>query len=219
MRFFLILLGFLVIGTFAFDVVLASKISENIHIARDFIDKRNEGDGLGEWPINPVNPFSYDLTMWAVICCGFVSALIFSGVLIFVVRRWAQAGVMVPDGKRLEAHKRLRIEDEKKKREADISGLEHEISSREADVKRSDEQIGAIDEAIKQEQEHIDDLNKRGKTRVVRWGQLQSQVNQFLVGWCRFLAQSGASDDDIQSARNLAYDTLHDVFETGNVSQ
>jgi len=68
-----------VVTIFVFDVILANQISKKIHVARDQIDKRLGGEGLGDWPINPLNPLTYDLDMWTVVFCGFVSAYFIAG--------------------------------------------------------------------------------------------------------------------------------------------
>ena len=209
---FLVGMLMVVIGILVFDVILASQISKKIHIARDEINTRLGRESLGDWPINPINPFDYDLDMMTVIFCGFVSALFYSGLWYCTARKWKQIGVRVPDRKQLNVQQH-RIDNEKLERKAEIEDLRLEIDSLQTTVNQCGDQIDEKTRSIKVHQETIAALKESLRIRRVDRAELLERVSQFMNGWCRFLVQSGASENEVENARRIAYETLDQTFE------
>ena len=171
---------------FVFDMIVALRISKQIHDAKIFT-----GQVEGDWPINPLNPLDYDLDILTVIFCGFVSALLYSGVWYFAARKWKTIGVVAPDRTQSKVQQH-RIDNENIERKARIAGLKTEIENHETFVNRCDDEFNHLGHQLKEEHETIRALKESLKTPLINRSELLKRVNQFLNGWCRFLAQCGA---------------------------
>ena len=202
----------LVLGILAFDVILASQISKKIHIARDMIDRRSGGEGLGPWPINSINPFTYDLEMMTVIFCGFVSATGYSALWCLTAWKWKQIGVAAPDRNQLKVWQH-RIDNEKVEHRAGILDLREQVTNLEEKVNRCDAPIGEKTRLIEEHQNAIASLRKSLQIRRVDRTELLRRVSQFITGWCRYLMQAGKPEDECDNARRIAYETLDRSFE------
>ena len=202
----------LVLGILAFDVILASQISKKIHIARDMISERTGGEDLGPWPIDPINPFTYDLEMMTVIFCGFVSATGYSALWCLTAWKWKQIGVATPDRKQLKVWQH-RIDNEKIERKAAIVDLKEEVTNLGEKANRCDVPIGEKTRLIEEHQNAIAALRQSLQKRRIDRTELLRRVSQFMTGWCRYLMQAGKSEDECDNARRIAYETLDRSLE------
>ncbi|MDE0041744.1 MAG: type I restriction enzyme HsdR N-terminal domain-containing protein [Candidatus Poribacteria bacterium] len=204
---FLFGLLFVVMGIFVFDVILASQIDKKIHEANSEIERRLTGAGFEDWSFDP-----FDLDVMTVIFCGFVSALFYSGLWYYTVRKWRRAGVIAPDPKKLEVRKH-QIDNEKIDRRAEIEGLKMEIENLQSTVSRCDNQIDEKTRAIDVHLKAIAALRESLQMRPVDRTELHKRVSEFMAGWCRFLAQSHRPETEIEHAKGIAYETLDNSFQ------
>jgi len=204
----------LVLGTFVFDTILALSISENIHTARNEIAILRGDPSIGEWGVTPIAFWTWDRAIWTVLCCGFATAIFFSGLCYITARKWkTPAGRTVSTAKKADVRKE-QIHAEKIQRDAIIARLTTSMENLENKIGTHNEKIQIAQRKIDQCLNKISELTARRNKRVLNKNKMESQVNQFLNGWCQWLAQSGAQDAEIGKAREVAYETLNNSIDS-----
>ena len=203
----------LVIGTFVFDAILALSISENIHTARDEIAKLRGDPSIGEWGVNPIAFWTWDRAIFAVLFCGFATAIFFSGLCYITARKWkTAAGRTVSTSKKADVRKE-KITAEKVQRDAIIAQLKISMENLENKIRNLNEKIQIAQRNIDEGLNKISELSARRNRRVLNRNKMESHINQFLNGWCQWLAQSGAEESEIGKAREVAYETLNNSLD------
>lgn len=236
--------------TLIFDVILAIQISQKLYQAKVLMDPE-----AGGWPVNPTNPFTWDLNIWTVIFCGFVVSLLVSITYHVTNKRWKAVSPAQESFKASDTNE-AQMKNEKIQRESRIAvlrtemdNLQSEISQlKEKDTAAQEKMVRAVKTPIETQivvlkvemdnlQSEIDKLDARNTTlqqeieeadakmaelssqrnkRVVNRNKMESQVNQFLNGWCRFVAHSenGVSDIStrIDRIKQISKDTLDHYY-------
>ena len=104
-------------------------------------------------------------------------------------------------------------EDHKHPIQVQIDRLSTEKGNLQNQIKELDEQVESIQKEINQCETEIKDLTKRQRKRAVDVKKLEKQTNEFVSGWCRYVAQSKTelSADvatHIKDIQQLAHKTL-----------
>lgn len=237
--------------TLVFDTILAIQISQKIHQAKVLMDP-----DAGEWSVNSINPFTWDLNIWTVIFCGFVVSMLVSITYHVMNQRWK---AISPPEERFEAEdmRESQIKSEKTQREARIAvlnvemenlqnGIEQlkekdkttqqkiikavrtpiesqvailktEMENSQSELEQFHERAAAIQKRIDTIQTKIEELTSQRNRRVINRSKMESQVNQFLIGWCRFVAHSEDGTTDvsaqIEEIEQVAQDTLEQYYQ------
>ena len=105
------------------------------------------------------------------------------------------------------------IEDYKHPIQVEIAHLNAEKENLQSQINELNEQVDSIQQEINQCETEIEASLKRQRERVIDVKKLEAQANEFVSGWCRYVAQSktelpadvGTQIKDIQS---LAHETL-----------
>jgi chromosome segregation ATPase len=105
------------------------------------------------------------------------------------------------------------IEAHKHPIQVEIARLNTEKENLQNQITELNEQVESIQKEINQCEAEIETLLKRQRERVIDVKKLEAQANEFVSGWCRYVAQSktelpadvGTQIKDIQS---LAHETL-----------
>ena len=199
----------LAVVIFVLDVLLAIQISRNIYKGEGKISPVPGEDSQ----VETVPWFSLDtlLLISLVIFFGFGVALLTSIVYHYFLKQWKAKLNPTED----EMRQKMRQWEEKRviRVEKESQRAVNAISQREmqADLHRFTEELSAITGRSNQIQEMIEALLQRRNGRVIDCSQLRSQVNEFLVGWCHYVAHQGA-DDEMVAEINKAVETTIDRF-------
>ena len=172
----------LLLLTLAFDAILAVQISQKIHQANILI-----GQEKGEW-----NFEWFSLNIWTVIFCGFVVSVLVS--IVYHVT-WSRLGNFGGKGRRRLRGKRLKtiIKLEKNLVQQGIVVLEAEMQNLQEEISRLTDKVTGHQAEIEKAQIEIDALEAQVKrVKVADRDNMESQVNQFLNGWLRYVTHSGA---------------------------
>ena len=110
-----------------------------------------------------------------------------------------------------------RIKEAKTPIETQIAVLKAEMENLQDEINQLNEKVKNIQREIGQSQEKIEELSARRNRRIVNGNKMESQVNQFLNGWCRFVAHSADGTTDVSAQinriRQVAYETLNQYYE------
>ena len=114
-------------------------------------------------------------------------------------------------------HLEARIKAERTPIEAKVAVLKAEMENLQNEMDQLNEQIKGVQQEIDQNQAKIDELSTLQNRRFVNRSKMESQINQFLNGWCRFVAHSedGTSDVSVRidEIKQVAYETLDQYYE------
>lgn len=221
--------------TLVFDSILALQISKKIHESKVIM-----GLSTGEWTINPIDPFTWDLNIVLVLFCGFFVSVLLSILFHFTLEMWKEARIQnVNDRNTISMEKdRLEVEIKNAKDEierlsdnlqiakqkiesisdsvlikAQITGLEKEKQNSEDQIEENKKKVQNIQADLQQREEMIAELQVRKNKRLIDLVKLRAQIDEFLVGWNRFLAAEGNSaEDSIDKAREIAYEIFNKHF-------
>ena len=69
-------------------------------------------------------------------------------------------------------------------------------------IKEFDEQVESLQREINQCETEIETLLKQQRARVIDLKKLEAQTNEFVSGWCRYIAQSKTELPDSVSIPN-----------------
>ncbi len=209
----------LLVFTLLFDGILAVQISQKIHQA-------NVRMGLekGEWDfgiISLVTDPIANLDIWTVIFCGFVTSVLVSIVYHVAVERLNDMRWPTSESKQYaknekESRRRLQvtIDNEKNERQQKLSALEVEIQNLRKETDQLEIKIASRQADIEKASKEIEDRSIQAKrVKMVDRDNMESQVNQFLNGWLRYVAHSGAGDSQIGEAKTVARNTLNQYYE------
>ncbi len=97
--------------------------------------------------------------------------------------------------------------------EVKIARLNKEKEGFENKIKEFDEQVESLQREINQCETEIETLLKQQRARVIDLKKLEAQTNEFVSGWCRYIAQSKTELPDsvsiqIKDIQDLAKNTL-----------
>ena len=197
--------------TFIFDCLLAVKISQQIHQAKVLM-----GQERGEWVFR-----IDDLNIWIVIFCGFVVSLLTSVLYHVTCERLNGVRSLTDEAKQwvnLEKKRRkqleAKIETEKNLRKKEVAVLEEEMESLQRDIAQLEDKISSLQGEIGNSQAKIDvRLGQGKKVSNLDRNDIESQVNQFLNGWLRYIAHSGAGEAEIEAAKKAVHSELAKYYE------
>ena len=100
--------------------------------------------------------------------------------------------------------------------EAQIAVLSTEIDNLQSEIDTFKETSKDIQKEVNEQQSKIEELVRQRNERVVSLSKMQSQVNQFLNGWFRFIAHSVDRETDvsiqIESVKQIAENTLNQYY-------
>ncbi len=107
--------------------------------------------------------------------------------------------------------------------EASRTPIKTQIAILKAQMENLQSEIGQLNEKVKdtqqkidQGQTKIDELSAHRNKWFVNGNKMESQVNQFLNGWCRFVAHSADGTTDVSAQidriKQSAYETLNQHF-------
>ena len=103
--------------------------------------------------------------------------------------------------------------------ENQIVVLKTEMENLQSEIEQLDNSNTTIQQKIDKTLSKIQELSKHRNKRVVNRNKMESQINQFLNGWCRFIAHSGdgTSDvaPDIDRIKHVAKETLDHYYQGG----
>ena len=198
------LLVFALSVTAILDIVIAVKISRNIHE-----EKIVRGIPVEEWTI-------FNLDILAVILLGFAVSLLLSCAFYWSVRLWKGVGSLRRQSKEQELRE-SQIEDEKVQRNARIAALRTNMENLQREINPLDEKVKTAQRGIDQRQAEIEELLELQNKRFVNRHQIESRVSQFLKGWNRFIVHSGDGKIDVSAQINkvkqTAYETINQYYD------
>ena len=231
-------LGIIIIlaATFVFDSILSLRISEKIHGTKVLIGEIPENS---IWEIKPLNPLTWDLTIYLVLFCGFVVSLVLSALFHFTMEMWIEARRYTDDRNdivkqiaKIEANIKnknknkeqliLDLKDLKENHkdqgmpiDASLPILETEIEDLKSRIEADREKVRDIDSEIVKCRNLIDDKKGRLNSWVVDKLVLDAHIDSFLIGWSKFLvAQKGenGATEHIEEVRSIATKTLSEFL-------
>ncbi len=98
-----------------------------------------------------------------------------------------------------------------------VAVLKTEMENSQNELDQFHERSAAIQKRIDTIQAKIEELTSHRNRRVINRSKMESQVNQFLAGWCRFVAHSedGTSDVSVQigEIEQVAQETLDQYYQ------
>ena len=97
--------------------------------------------------------------------------------------------------------------------QVEIARLDAETENLQNQISEFNEQIESIQKEINQCEAEIEALLKRQRERVIDVKKLEAQANEFVSGWCRYVAQSKTQlpadiTTQIKDIQHLAHETL-----------
>lgn len=100
-----------------------------------------------------------------------------------------------------------------------IARLNTEKEGLQSKIDELNEQVESLQTEINQCETEIEALLKRKRVRIIDLKKLEAQTNEFISGWCRYVAQSRTELSDsvslqIKDIQNLANDTLEEYKAT-----
>ena len=100
--------------------------------------------------------------------------------------------------------------------EIQIVVLKVEMDNLQSEINQLDNKDTIVQQKIEEAQAKIVELSSQQNKRVVNRSKMESQINQFLNGWCRFVAHSGNGVSDtpsqIDRIKQIAKDTLDHYY-------
>lgn len=210
----------LVILTFAFDGILAIQISQKLHDAR-FLTGLTEQEWIFRWN---------DLNIWTVLFCGFMVSLLVS-ILYHVTReRWKGVKpnqIATKEKEREREHKKQ--EAEKKAGEKKAIRIQKEIQKETLTVAMQtlqneideikDNKFPNTEQRIAEVQKTIENLSARSGVIVINRDKIEAQINQFVIGWCQFVVQRGAEQNEIENIQQTAKATLDEYYRKNLIKE
>ena len=224
--------------TFVFDSILGLQISKKIHEAKVIM-----GLVTGEWLINAIDPLTWDLNIVLVLFCGFFVSVLLSVLFHFTLEMWKEARTQRVDDRNSIVTEITRLEVEIKNSEneidritenlkiakeqmevspdtvlirSQITALENEVRNLEAQLQENKKRVGSIQADIVQRENLIRDLHEQKNKRLIDLVKLRAQIDEFLVGWNKFLAAEDNEDEDaIEKAREITYEIFDKHFQSG----
>ena len=97
--------------------------------------------------------------------------------------------------------------------ETQAAVLKVEMENLQDEINQFNNRNTVIQQNIKIRNTHIADLSSRRNKRVVDGNKLESQINQFLNGWCRFVAHSGNGPSDVSDQINDIKDAAKNTLD------
>ncbi len=101
--------------------------------------------------------------------------------------------------------------------ETQIAVLEVEMDNLQSEIDKLDARNMTLQQEIEEADAKMAELSSQRNKRVVNRNKMESQVNQFLNGWCRFVAHSedGMSDVStrIDRIKQISKDTLDNYYQ------
>lgn len=162
-------MGALIVVTFAFDSILAYKITEEIYEIR----RAGSFDPLPEFNVSLA---LYDIKFWTIIFSGFVVYLIWGLVFNFVMQ---------------EYYKLDRVKVAKDDLERKIKDYKTTCKSLKSDIEMIDSDISHNDGEIKR----LESLKANG---IISKADVQLEVNNFVTGWLSYMEYKNFPDSEKQ---------------------
>ena len=192
--------GMAVIGgvIFILDVMLAVRIARNIEKGEILT---GQASGLD------------DLSIYIVILFGFGVALLCSVIYHIFWHQWRDILNLTEDTvdeRRGEQERRREVRVEKESQRATNAIIQQNLKQEIGEI---DKDLSAIGQRKKQIQGHIETLLGRGNVRVINHRLLRLQVNEFLVGWCQYVAHYGGNADEIAQINQTVEATIDRFYE------
>ena len=101
--------------------------------------------------------------------------------------------------------------------ETQVVVLKVEMDNLQSGINQLDNRNTTIQQKIEGADAKIAELSNQRNKRVVNRNKMESQVNQFLNGWCRFIAHSGDGTSEVSGEINrikqVANDTLDHYYQ------
>ena len=109
------------------------------------------------------------------------------------------------------------IKAEKHPIEVKIAVLKTEMQNLQDEIDLLNEQVKNTEQEIAERQTQIEALLERQRTKVIDLRKMDSQVSQFVSGWCKYVAQSEIDlaevPEKIESIRQIKQETLESYFK------
>ena len=100
--------------------------------------------------------------------------------------------------------------------ETQVVVLKVEMDNLQSDINQLDDRNTALHQKIEETDTKIAELSSQRNKRVVNRNKMESQVNQFLNGWCRFVAHSENGGSDVSTRidriKQISKDTLDHYY-------
>ena len=110
-----------------------------------------------------------------------------------------------------------RIKAERSSTEKKIVILKAKMENLQNKIDQLNEKVKGIQQKIDQGQAKIEELSTLRNRRFLNRNKMELQVNQFLNGWCRFVAHSADGTTDVSAQidriKQVAYETLNQYYE------
>lgn len=189
--------------TLFLDVAIALKIALNI---RD--DKAIRG-------LPPDPSWIIAFNVLTVLFLGLAISVLWSIGFHWVIELWKKVKTTQSDY--ADEGRRKQIQKEKAERESQIGSIEIDRKFLGRKIDESKSRLNDIRERINRVESEIKELSARdGKFFVVNRKTIESKINEFLNGWCRFVAHNENGDADIsvtiQRIRDVAAKTLDEYY-------
>ncbi|MCG9127653.1 hypothetical protein JT359_08655 [Candidatus Poribacteria bacterium] len=231
--------------TLVFDSILALQISKKIHESKIIM-----GLDTVKWTINPIDPLTWDLNIVLVLFCGFFVSVLLSILFHFTLEMWKETRTQNVDDRNTIVRERDRLEAEIRNAKDDIERLSNQLNKAqenivdlpdlvlitaqiaslkneainfENQVEVEKKKIATIQTDIIEKDQQIKDLKERKNKRLIDLVKLRAQIDEFLVGWNKFLAAEGNStegnsaENSIDKARENAYEIFDRHFQQGGL--
>ena len=223
------LLGTTLLANFLMNGILAIQISQRIHQIKQI---RGLILDTMAWSFR-IN----DLSMWSIIFFGFVVSAGLSPFYHYVIEHARAMRPFREKSKQLD----LRISAEKNPKEVRLVTLETRIANLqnrfnyldkferhpikvdikplEAKTQNLKNEIEALNREVESTKNEMEALSQQLRESVIARNRIESQVNEFMRGWCRYIVQSetkstAATQEKIEKAHQVAKDTLDRYFST-----
>ena len=223
------LLGTTLLANFLMNGILAIQISQRIHHIEQI---------RGLIPNTMAWSFSIDdLNMWSIIFFGFVVSAGLSPFYHYVIEHARAMRPFLEKSKQLD----LRISAEKNPKEVRLVTLETRIANLqnrsnyldrferhpikvdikplEAETQNLKNEIEALNREAESTKNELEALSQQLRESVIDRNSIESQVNEFVRGWCRYIVQSeteptAATQEKIKETHEVAKYTLDRYFST-----
>ena len=175
----------LYIVTFIFDTLLAYGITRKIY-------QIHQQNSFSDMPDYTLSKAFVDVDFWTIIFCGFIVYLIWGLLYDYVIELHRKMDIKKT---LIEEHNNY-IEESKKKCEE----LDNDIL----------EQTNILSD-LKSEKEKIE---RQLEITIVPYNTVKLNVRKFMAGWCQFMKNSGASEEQVAQANAIADRVLEEYKST-----
>ncbi len=193
--------------TLLLDSAIALKIAMNIRREREDRD------------LDPGTWLEFGLNIVSVLLLGLAISVLWSIGFHWVNELWKK--VKIRDDHDDSEAREKQIVKERIEREREVAVAEKENEHLQSDLQRLRTQSTGLQEKIERIQAQIHELWANRYSRVVDRNKIEKQIQEFLSGWCRFVAHNEDDDPDenggnvsaqIKKIEAVAYETLNQYY-------